>query len=332
MSGLTDAQEQTIQQKLLAAAREMPGVQSAALANGLPASSWTWSTDVQANGKRLYAGKHHTTPGYFETLEVPVLKGRDFALTDRRGASNVAIVNQTLARQMWGREDVLGEPISLVSEVGSKPAHVIGVVKDVLHGDPFADVRPWIYIPLSQHHEGWVELHVNTAGRIPEAKTALLNLINTLQPDLPYTEVTTVRESARDMFINQRVLAWNSAGFGLMALFMAMFGIYGVVSYSVAQRTHEYGVRVALGARSRDIALLVLHQAMVLVCIALPVGIAVAAAGAKIVSGFLVGVSTGDPVSFALVVALIVAVTFLAAYVPARRAVRIDPVEALRYE
>ena len=332
MSGLTDAQEQTVQQKLLAAVREMPGVRSAALANGLPASSWTWSTDVQANGKRLYVGKLQTTPRYFETLEIPVLKGRDFVPADRQGAGSVAIVNQTLARQMWGREDVTGEPVSLVSDVGTKSAHVIGVVKDVLHTDPFADVRPWIYIPLSQHHEGSVELHVNTAGRIPEAKTALLNLINTLQPDLPYTEVTTVRESARDMFLNQRVLAWNSAGFGVMALLMAMFGIYGVVSYSVAQRTHEYGVRAALGARPADIARLVLRQVIALACIGIPIGIAVAAAGAKIVSGFLVGITTSDPISFALVVAAIIAVTFLAAYPPARRAVRIDPVQALRHE
>jgi putative ABC transport system permease protein len=231
-----------------------------------------------------------------------------------------------------GAEDVIGEPISLLSTFGAKTAHVIGVSRDVLHTDPFGDVRPWIYLLLAQHHEGSVELHVNTGGGIPEAKAALLNLITRLQPDLPHTEVTTARESVRDMFINQRVLAWNSAAFGLMALFMAAFGIYGVVSYSVAQRTHEYGVRVALGARSTDIAGLVLRQAVVFACVGVPLGIALAAAGAKIVTGFLVGVSAADPISFGASVAVIIAVTFLAAYVPARRAIRIDPAEALRYE
>jgi putative ABC transport system permease protein len=272
------------------------------------------------------------TPEYFKTLEVPVLQGREFALTDGKGSGAVAIVNQTLARLMWGREDVVGQPILLVSPMGTKAAHVIGISKDVLHTDPFADVRPWIYLPLYQHHDGSVQLHVNTAHRIPEAKTALVNLITSLQPDLPNVEVTTVRESVRDMFINQRVLAWNSAGFGLMALFMAAFGIYGVVSYSVAQRTHDYGVRVALGARSADIAGLVLRQALVLTSIGLALGMALAAAGAKMVSGFLVGASAADPISFGASAAVIVAVAFLAAYLPARRAVRIDPVDALRYE
>ena len=169
MSGLTEAQERAVQQKLLSAAREMPGVRAAALANGLPASGWTWTTDVQAKGKRLSVGKHQVTPGYFETLEVPVLKGRDFGLTDRKGGAGVAIVNQSLARQMWGREDVIGESIASV-DFGTETAHVVGVSKDVLHADPFADVRPWIYLPLSQHHEGSVELHVKLRDEFPKRR------------------------------------------------------------------------------------------------------------------------------------------------------------------
>ena len=250
MNNLTEAQEVAVQQKLLAAAREMPGIRSAALANSGPAGGWMWTADVSAAGKRLSTGKHQVTPGYFETLQVAVLKGREFARGDTKGAPDVVIVNQSLARQIWGREDVVGELISLESPFGKKAAHVIGVAKDVLHTDPFAGVRPWMYLPLAQHHEPSVELHVSASGRVAETKTALHNLIASLQPDLPYSEVKTVRESIRDLFINQRVLAWNSAGFGLIALFMATFGIYGVVSKSVAQRTHEYGVRVALGARS----------------------------------------------------------------------------------
>jgi predicted permease len=332
MSNLSEPQEITVQQKLLAAARQMPGVRSAALANSGPAGGWMWTADVSANGKRFSVGKHQVTPGYFDTLQIPVLKGRDFVRADAKGAADVVIVNQAMARHIWGREDVVGEPLSLVSAVGTKAAHVVGIVKDGVHTDPFAGVRPWIYLPLAQHHESFVELHVSVSGNAGEKKAALHNLIASLQPDLPYSEVITVRESFRDMFITQRVLAWNSAGFGLIALFMATFGIYGVVSYSVAQRTHEYGVRVALGAGPSDIGRLVLRQAAAFACIGVPLGILLAWAGAQVVSGYLFGVGATDPVSFGMALGIILTVTFAAAYIPARRAVRVDPVEALRWE
>jgi ABC-type antimicrobial peptide transport system permease subunit len=219
-----------------------------------------------------------------------------------------------------------------VSPFGSRTAQVAGVSKDIVHGEPQAGPRPWIYGSLAQNHEPNAILHVNSRNSGRETKEAIQKALQTLDPDLPIAEIRTVRDSLKDAFVSQRLLAWNSAGFGVIALLMATLGVYEVIAYSVSQRTQEYGVRLALGARRSDIRRLVLRQAMVMIAIGIPIGLAFTAAGGKIVKSYLLGVSEADPVSLLIPPLLIAAVTLLAAYTPARRAMKVNPVDALRAE
>jgi ABC-type lipoprotein release transport system permease subunit len=209
---------------------------------------------------------------------------------------------------------------------------VAGVSKDIVHGEPQAGPRPWIYVSIAQNHEPNAILHVNARKSGRETKEAIQKALQTLDPELPVAEIRTVRDSLKEAFVAQRLLAWNSAGFGVIALLMAALGVYGVIAYSVAQRTQEYGVRLALGATRSDIGRLVLRQGMVMIAVGIPIGLVFTAAGGKIVKSYLLGVSAADPLSLLIPPVLIAAVTLLAAYTPARRAMKVNPVDALRSE
>jgi predicted lysophospholipase L1 biosynthesis ABC-type transport system permease subunit len=206
------------------------------------------------------------------------------------------------------------------------------VSKDIVHGEPQAGPRPWIYVALAQNHEPNAILHVNTRNFGREIREAIQRALLTLDPELPVAEIKTVQDHLKEAFVSQRLLAWNSAGFGFIALLMAMLGVYGVIAYSVAHRTQEYGVRMALGATTSDIGRLVLRQGMMVIALGIPIGLAFTAAGGRIVKSYLLGVSEADPLSLLAPPLLIAAVTLLAAYTPARRAMRVNPVDALRAE
>jgi hypothetical protein len=264
---------------------------------------------------------------------IPVLKGREFLPADTAAATPIAVVSQSLARTLWGSDEAVGRTLELDGGFGLPPKrlYVVGVAKDVFHGDVKSARRPWIYLPLAQHPESQVHLHVS-AEDSPAMRAALASSVQKLDPELPDASAKNFDAILRDVFFEQRLMAWNSAVFGAIALLLSTLGVYAVVAYSVSQRTHEYGVRIALGARASDIAHLVLRQALLVIAAGVPIGIAICLSASQMVKSYLLGVSTTDAAPLGGALLLIGAVSLLAAYLPARRATRVDPVVALRYE
>jgi predicted lysophospholipase L1 biosynthesis ABC-type transport system permease subunit len=242
-------------------------------------------------------------------------------------------VNQSLARYLWGTGNATGRTLELDSGFGGPPTRVVvaGVAKDVLHGDVKQGPRPWLYLPLGQHHEANTHLHVAAADSAM-MRRAVQQAVHGLDPELPAVSVRNLDEVLREVFFEQRLVAWNSGVFGAIALLLAALGVYAVVAYSVAQRTREYGIRIALGATGHHISRLVLRETAAILAVAVPAGMAGYAAGGQIVRSYLVGVSPVDAAAAAAALLLIMAATLLAAYLPARRATRVDPAETLRYE
>lgn len=331
--GDAPAKARIFHERLLRSVRELPGVRSAALANSPPASTWLWTASVSSGGKHVSAGKHDVSPGYFRTVGIPILNGREFAAGDTEAGTPVAVVSQSLARYLWGSGDALGRTLELERGFGlpAQRVFVAGVAKDVLHSDVKTGPRPWIYLPLAQHHESQVHLHV-AADDSGAMRDALAGAVRKLDPELPDIAVRNFDAILRDVFFEQRLMAWNSAVFGGIALLLSTCGVYALVAYSVSRRTREYGIRIAFGARAVDIAHLVLRQALRLIALAAPIGVAVCLAAGQVVKSYLVGVGAADITALAATLALIGAVSLLAAYLPARRATRVDPVEALRCE
>jgi ABC-type antimicrobial peptide transport system permease subunit len=201
----------------------------------------------------------------------------------------------------------------------------------VIHGEVKSGPRPWLYLPVAQHHQSQVQLHV-AADDSGAMRSALQSAVHALDADLPDIALKNLDSVLSDIFFEQRLMAWNSGIFGLIALLLSTLGVYAVIAYSVSQRTHEYGIRLALGATAPDIARHVLRQAAVVILVGVPIGVAMYLAGGQVVRAYLLGVSSTDPRAIGAAVLLIASVTLLAAYVPARRATRVDPVTALRYE
>jgi predicted lysophospholipase L1 biosynthesis ABC-type transport system permease subunit len=242
-------------------------------------------------------------------------------------------VNQSLARHLWGTGNATGRTLELDGGLGGPPTRIFvaGVAKDVIHGEVKQGPRPWLYLPLGQQHEVNAHLHVAAADSAM-MRRAIQQAVHGLDPELPAISVRDLDEVLREVFFEQRLVAWNSGVFGAIALLLAALGVYAVVAYSVAQRTREYGIRIALGATGHHISRLVLRQILAILAFAVPAGMAGYAAGGQIVRSYLVGVSPVDAAAAAAALLLIMAATLLAAYLPARRATRVDPAETLRYE
>jgi predicted permease len=232
---------------------------------------------------------------------------------------------------LWPDEDALGKRLSFEGARG--PFYeVVGVARDGKYRSLGDRSRPYVYRPLMQSYEPKMTLVVRTTGEPTALAGAVRTQLRALDPNLPLADVRTLAEQFDLSLLPSRVAAWTLGGFGLLALALAGIGVYGVVSYSVAQRTREIGVRVALGATRRDVLRLVLGEGLKMVAAGLATGLLLAFAATRLVAGFLYGVGATDPLTFAGVPLLLGAVAALAGYLPARRATKVDPMKALRYE
>ncbi len=270
-------------------------------------------------------------PNYFKTMETPLLRGRDFAETDRKGSPGVVVINETLAGMLWPHDEALGKRLSVGGREGPF-LEVVGVARDGKYRSLGETARPYVYQPVLQSYDPKMTLVVRTTGEPQALAPAVREQIRALDPKLPITDVKTFRDQLDLSLFPSRVAAWTLGGFGVLALLLAAIGIYGVVSYSVAQRTQEIGVRMALGARRKDVLRLVLGQGLFVIAFGLAVGLLLAFASTRLISGFLYGVGATDLLTFCGVPLLLGTVALGASYIPAWRATKVDPLAALRHE
>lgn len=326
--------------RLLATLSSAPGVQTAALGSGLPlggsANYLAFSIEGRPDDRDVMQDAHLflVTPAYFDLLRIPLLQGRAFEDQDHANAPRVAIVNQTLARRYWPDRSPIGQRITF-----GDPAHpesqwltVVGVVGDTrvtgLTDAPYAQ----IYRPYTQVGQGTMAVLLRTTGDPARLAGTLREAIRSQDPGLPVYDVKSMESFVGESIAQPRISTWLTTGFAGIALLLAAIGIYGVISYSVTQRTAEVGVRIALGARPADVLRLIIAQGMRPVIAGIVVGLAGAWLTARLIRGLLFGVSASDPLTFVVVPVFLAGIALLATYIPARRATRVDPMVALRAE
>ncbi len=321
----------------------LPGVESAGIISFLPLSfngiNFSFSVEGQpapSDMKLPFALFRVVSPDYFRAIGIPLQRGRFFDAHDTADALPVTIVSHRLAAQYWPNEDPIGKRIK-IGPLDSPNAWltVAGVVGDVHQGELYGDPRMDLYVPYAQERRGFVaprDLVLRTKGDAASVAGAVREAVWVVDKDQPVSNVRTMDQVFAAAISRERFQALLLGMFAALALVLACVGLYGVISYSVAQRTHEIGVRVALGAQPRDVLRLVIRQGMMLTFAGLVVGIAAGAVATRVLSDMLYGVTTTDPLTFVGVPLFLLLIALLACYIPARRATRIDPLVALRYE
>jgi putative ABC transport system permease protein len=270
------------------------------------------------------------TPGHFETMRIPLISGRDFTDFDREKTTRVAIINEAMAKAIWPGQEPLGKRFAIVKE--PELLQVIGVVGTTVIGQIGEDPQPTAYLPMRQQYSPFATLVVRTNSNPEPLIGAVRTQVQQIDKNLAFTNAQTVQQILGQGLWAARMGAALLGLFGALALILASVGIYGVLAYSVAQRTSEIGLRMALGAQPRQVLGLVLKQGMLLAIIGAAVGIVVALPVARMAGNLLYGVSATDPLTYVGITLLLMAVALLACYLPARRATRIDPLIALRVE
>ena len=324
--------------QVLRRVRTLPGVESAGIVSQLPLGGNMDMYGVHVEGKSLpnpeedpSADRYSITPGYLRAMRIPVLRGREFDQHDIATSPMVALVNESMARQFWPGEDPIGKRFRMGDTKGPWKT-VVGVVGDVLHKGLDAPHTIQVYLPNTQFTDSMVILAVRTSNEPASIAAAVRSEIAALDPQVPVSEVATMDEVVSASVANQRFGALLFVLFGVIALVLTTVGIYGVISYGVAQRTHEIGIRLALGAGSREVLSLIVSEAMKPALLGAALGLCAAFGLTRLLTRLLYNVKPTDPLVFAAVLLLLIAVAWLASYIPARRATRVDPIVALRYE
>jgi predicted permease len=277
---------------------------------------------------RPSAGNYIVTPGYFEALQVPIREGRTFTWQDEAEARKVLVVNQSFAAKVWGDKSAVGKTLY----VGTRGMEVIGVVAD-MHTEGLASVAgEAVYMPERQSPRSSLNLFIRTKDSPLAHITAFRDAIWSVDKDQAVSDVATMQQLVSENVAQPRFFTVLLSIFGVLAVTLAAIGAYGVISYSVRERTQEFGIRIALGADRNEVLGLVLKQAMMLAGIGLVLGLIGALATSRLLSSLLFGIKAVDPATFAAAGAFLVVVALLATYVPARAATKVDPIVALRYE
>jgi len=340
LQGYDQPRAEAFFRELLRRARTLPGVESASLAYSIPLGIYNDGSRVYAEGQPLPAservpgaGLNCVSPDYFTTLRMHMLEGRAFTDADTSTSQPVAIVNQTMAARLWPHHDAVGERFTYKSASGPYVT-VVGVVHDPKTTGLLDVPGMFFYVPQTQNYKSTHVLQVRTSGP-PESLTAAFEgLVRDLDPNMPVYDLMTMEQSvggANGYFLFKAGAAFTGA-LGGLGLLLAIVGVYGVVSYTASRRRHEIGIRMALGAQRGSVFGLVIRQAAILVGAGVCIGLLAALACTRILASLLVGVSSYDPATYAGGTVLLVATALLACYIPARRATKVDPMVALRYE
>jgi predicted permease len=317
-------------------AKTVPGVVSASVSSngvfggGLAGTIFREGEQTDPNNRGTLVGFDDVTPGHFETMRIPLISGRDFTDFDREKTTRVAVINEAMAKAIWPGQDAIGKRFAIVSD--PVLLQVIGVVGTTVVGQIGEDPQPVAYLPMRQQYSPFGTLVVRTNTNPEPLIGAVRAQVQPIDKNLAFTNAQTVQQILGQGLWAARMGAALLGLFGALALILASIGIYGVLAYSVAQRTSEIGLRMALGAQPRQVLGLVLKQGMLLVLVGATAGILVALPVARQAAGLLYGVSATDPLTYVGITLLLMAVALLACYLPARRATRIDPLVALRVE
>jgi putative ABC transport system permease protein len=310
----------------------LPGVESVGLISELPLSGQPNDIPYTVEGRPPEQGFdddfRRVNKQYFQALRIPLLRGRNFTDQEVRQSARVVVISDLLAKQVFHNEEPLGK--RLIMGIGGNAFEIVGIVGDVRHSALENDPAPAMYFPT---YEGsWMSVVIRAQGDPANLAAAVRKEVKTIDPDQPIAAVKTMDEWLKTSTSNQRYRTSLLALFALIALVLAATGIYGVMSYSVTQRTHEIGVRMALGAGRWDVLKLVVGQGMSLVLLGVAVGLIGAVALTRVMSSLLYEVTPKDPLTFTAVALFLLLVAFIACYLPARRGTKVDPLEALRYE
>jgi predicted permease len=320
--------------------RALPGVDSATLATTVPLGNGNQSDRVWKEGQEsLPLAKvpnvsfNVIDTDYFKTMGIPILRGRDISARDSKTSIPVAVINETMAKQFWPGEDPIGHHFHF-KKPDSPSIEVVGVARFARYSGLFDAQEPYVYLPESQNYTASRVLHLRTSQRETSLAPEIESLVRSLDPDLPVYDVMplSVALGGGNGFFLLRAGAIFAGGLGGLSLILSIIGVYGVISYVTSQRTHEVGIRMAIGAQRSDVLLLVLRQGLTLVAIGLAIGLAFSFAATRFLSSLLFQISSIDPVTFGGVSLLLISVAAFACYLPARRATQVDPLIALRHE
>jgi len=323
-------------EQLLERVASLPGVTAVGGATGLPTVTAQRGTRFEIEGRQLTADESGAlfiavTPDYFRATQTPVRAGRAIERTDRSGAPAVALVNETMARLLFPGQDPIGKRLRLLNpEQSNEWRTIVGVVGDIRFQGLDDDPAPTIYTAFAQTPFLWLYYMVRPASG-PIA-SSIRSTIPSVHPSLTAGNLRVMDEIVAGTVAEPRFRTWLVSSFAVLALALAAIGIYGVIAYSVAQRTHEIGIRMALGAGSGDVLRLVVREGVLMAAAGAIAGLGAAAAMTGLMSSLLVGVTPRDPLAFGAAATILLVVAALASYLPARRATRIEPLEALRAE
>jgi putative ABC transport system permease protein len=339
-------------QQMLERVRALPGVESAAGINHIPLTGDMWDRTFLIEGRPKPAPSDTpdavyriATPGYFQTMGISLIQGRDIAATDDATAPPVVVINERLAQRYWSSGSPLGQHMAIDPGDSGGPliwTTIVGIVKDSKQRGWTSAPDPEMYLAAFQTKEflggastaaaSYITLVVRAAGDPAALTSSVKSAIWSLDSDLPISSVITMDEAVAQANAQPRFEMLLLAVFAVVALVLAAVGIYGVMSYSVARRTHEIGIRVSLGASRADVLRLIMRQGLVLAVAGSAAGLVAALLLARLMTKLLYGVPPTDPVTFVCVAGLLILVALVACYVPARRAMRVDPVTAMRCE
>ncbi len=340
LAGYSETQSYEFVDRVLERVRALPGIESASVAASVPMGGTNLGANIVVEGlgsppqqQTPSAGYTIVSPAYFETMGIRSLHGRGIDETDKPNSARVAVINQAMAERFWPGKDPIGKRFSVEGEL-DHPLEVVGVVRNSRTSDLSSPQGPFYYIPFAQQRVLPVTLQVRTFGKPEAMGPEVIGLIRSLAPAMPVAGAQTMTDALNTpngLWFFQ-LGAGLAATMGILGLILAIIGVYGVVSYMATQRTHEIGIRLALGARPGQILSMIFRQGAGIVVPGAVIGVLAAFALARLMGGVLVGVTTTDPLTYAGVSLLLTLVALAASYIPARRATKVDPMIALRHE
>src|SRR5690348_1648759 len=320
--------------------RTLPGVQSASIAATVPMGLTTYGAELKIAGYEppkdqgsVFVGENAVSPEYFETMNIPLVEGRGFLDSDEANAPHVAVVNEAMAKKYWHGKDTVGRQFTIVEDP-THPVQIVGVVKDSVTDSITDTIGPYFYVPFTQKYMAPATLQVRTRTRPESMASGILGIIREIEPAMPTFDarsMTKALDSINGLML-YRLGAGLAALLGGLGLLLAIVGVYGVISYAASQLTHEIGIRVALGAQPGQILKMIFRQGVLIVGVGLGVGILAALGISRAMGSVLVGVGGTDPLTYAVVSIFLAIVALAACWIPARRAMKVDPMVALRYE
>jgi predicted permease len=318
--------------------RSLPGVTDATMVNSLPISGGDANGDVTVEGIASgvtdlgVASFRRAMPGYFRTMGIPFVRGRDFTTSDDTHHERVVIINESMARRFWPSQDPVGRRIKIGPRDASEWMTIVGVVRDVRQIGLDSAIGFSTYQPMTQQVRLQMQIAIRTVGDPEKVAAAAQRELRRVEPALIIDRVETMSQRIDESVAPRRLILLLFGLFSLLATVLAAIGLYGVVAHAAGQRTQEFGIRMALGARSADVLLLVLGQGLKLAAVGVVIGTVAALGLTRLLTKFLFGVEPTDPLTMIAVAMLLACVAMIACWLPARRATRIAPTEALRIE